>query len=146
MNDDNINSQPVYVVEGRPPEVEGAASTALWLEVIFGLFSLLGVGHVYSGRIAIGLVLLFGWWAYMALAAFVSTMTLGVGACICAPLYIAVPIISGIQARTHVRKTESHGSWTSVAYVAGGGCLVIVLIIVAFIALGAAGAVLGEFQ
>ncbi len=128
-------SKPVYVVESSA-EVEGAASTALWLEVIFGFFSLLGVGHVYSGRIALGLVLLFLWWGYIALAALVSSVTLGVAGCICAPLYIAIPIISGIQAKTYVRRNQSHGSWTSVAYTAGGGCLLLLLIFGVLIALG----------
>jgi hypothetical protein len=51
------SQQPVYVTKQLSPEVEGAATTSLWLEIIFGIFSLLGIGHVYSGRTALG-----GWY------------------------------------------------------------------------------------
>lgn len=54
------NQKPVYVVRQSSPETEGAATTALWLEIIFGLFSLLGIGHVYSGRTALGIALMIG--------------------------------------------------------------------------------------
>lgn len=120
--------QPVYVVKQSSPEAEGAATTALWLEIIFGLFSLLGVGHVYSGRVVLGLILMVGWWIYMAVATFLSTITLGVAACVFVPVYIAVPIISGIQARTYMQKSSGNGSWKSVGLVAGGGCLLVVII------------------
>lgn len=135
--------QPVYVVSQVSPETEGAATTALWLEIIFGLFSLLGVGHIYTGRPALGIILMIGWWLYIILAAFVSSITLGIAACLFGPLYFAVPIISGIQARTYIRKTGGTGSWSSVVIAAGGGCLLvivaIVLVVVFVIGLGALG-------
>ncbi len=132
---------PQYVVKQISPETEGAATTALVLEIIFGLFSLLGIGHVYGGRTVLGIGLMIGWWAFIALASFVSTITLGFAACLFVPLYIAVPIISGIQARTHLRAQGGSGSWQSVGLVAGGGCLLVivstVLIFVFIIGLGA---------
>jgi hypothetical protein len=137
--------QPIYVVSQASPETEGAATTALWLEIIFGFFSLLGVGHIYTGRIALGIILMIGWWLYIILAAFVSSITLGIAACIFGPLYLAVPIISGIQARTYIRKTSGAGSWSSVAIAAGGGCLlVIVAIITLMVAFGILGALGGS--
>jgi hypothetical protein len=135
------DQRPIYVVSQVSPETEGAAATALWLEIIFGLFSLLGVGHVYAGRIALGIIIMIGWWLYIILAGFVSSITFGVAACLFGPLYFAVPIISGIQARTYIRKTGGTGNWSSVAIVAGGGCLLvivaIVLVVVFVIGLGA---------
>lgn len=122
--------QPVYVMRQTSPETEGAASTALWLEIIFGLFSLLGVGHVYSGRVILGIGLMIGWWIYIAASAFFSSVTVGIGACLCVPLFFVVPILSGIQARTYVQSTGGRGSWTSVAFVAGGGCLLLIAAVV----------------
>lgn len=128
------NQKPVYVVRQSSPETEGAATTALLLEIIFGLFWLLGIGHVYSGRKALGIALMIGWWAYIAIATFISTVTLGFGACLFAPLYIAVPIISGVQARTYTQRVGSQGSWQSVGLVAGGGCLLVILLFAALFA------------
>ena len=106
-----------------PPEVEGAATTALWIEIIFGLFSLLGLGHIYSGRIPLGLALLVGWWVFIVLAAGISSITAGLAACLFVPLYFVVPIISGVQASTYVKKARVTGSWKSVGIVGGSGCL-----------------------
>jgi len=134
------DQQSVYVVKQVSPETEGAATTALWLEIIFGLFFLLGVGHVYTGRIGLGIILMIGWWLFMALGGFISSITLGIAACLFVPLYFAVPIISGIQARTYMQKKGGSGSWSSVVMVAGGGCLLvavaIVLVVVFVIGLG----------
>jgi hypothetical protein len=129
QNPQNIQ-QPIYIVKQLNPEIEGAGTTALWLEIIFGIFSLLGVGHVYSGRILLGIILLVGWWIYITLTAIFSSMTLGIGACLCIPLYFVVPIISGIQARTYIQKTGGRGSWKSVGFVAGGGCLLVIIAII----------------
>ena len=130
--------QPMYVVRPTDPASEGAATTALWLEIIFGLFSLLGVGHVYSGRVILGIALMIGWWIYIAATAFFSSITVGFGACLCIPLYFIVPIVSGIQARTYVQTRGGRGSWTSVILVAGGGCLLatITVIVIAVVLAG----------
>jgi hypothetical protein len=138
------NQQPVYVVKQVSPEVEGAATTSLWLEIIFGIFSLLGIGHVYSGRTLLGIAMMVGWWFYIAFATIISVITLGFGACLFVPIYFAVPIISGIQARTYTQKVGGKGNWKSVAAVAGGGCLLVIIIIVALLALGIFSAVITQ--
>jgi hypothetical protein len=140
------SSQPVVLVKQASPETEGAATTSLWLEIIFGIFSLLGVGHVYSGRTLIGILLMVGWWIYIAVAGFLSTITLGIGACVFVPIYFAVPIISGIQARTYTLKTEGKGNWTHVAFVAGGGCLLVLIAIAVLAVLGILAAVITQYN
>jgi hypothetical protein len=137
-------TQPGTVIRPVSAETEGAGTTALWLEIIFGFFALLGMGHVYSGRTLLGIALMVGWWIYIAVAGFLSTITLGFGACLFVPLYIAIPIISGIQARTYVHKTEAKGHWTPVALVAGGGCLLIILAIGTLAGLGIIAAILSN--
>ena len=130
MNEENNSQEPVYVVQQISPETEGAASTAMWLETIFGFFSLLGIGHVYTGRVALGIGLMVGWWIFIAVSWVVSTMTLGFAACLFIPLFITIPIISGVQARTFMRKKGGGGDWKQVAGVAGGGCLLVIIILV----------------
>lgn len=122
---------PAYSMPQTAPDVESAATTALVLEIVFGLFSLLGIGHVYTGRIGLGIVLLIGWWALSAIFVTVATATLGLAGCLVIPLYIAIPIISGIQARAYVKRTGSTGSWGAVAIFAGSGCLILIGLIVA---------------
>ena len=107
------------------PDVQAASTTSLVLEIVFGLFSLLGVGHVYSERIALGVGLMVGWWLYLGVAATITSLTTGIAACVLVPIYIAVPILSGIQASAYVKKTHATGSWKSVGIVAGAGCLIV---------------------
>ncbi len=127
------------------PATQGASTTALWLETIFGLFGLLGVGHVYAGRIVLGIALMIGWWIYLAVAAAVITITVGVAACLFAPISLAVPIISGIQARTYIQQKGGAGDWPSVALVTGGGCLLIITAIILMLVLGVGLGALGAF-
>jgi hypothetical protein len=138
--------QPVYVTKQIAPETEGAASIALWLEILFGIFGLLGVGHVYTGRIAVGIIAMVIWWIYIGVAVTISVGTLGLAGCLFGPLYLAVPIISGIQARTYMKQRGGTGSWQSVGMVAGGGCLLIIIAIVVFVvAMGGLGVLLNNY-
>ncbi|OGO26267.1 MAG: hypothetical protein A2136_09405 [Chloroflexi bacterium RBG_16_54_11] len=146
MNMQLEGPQPVYTVRPITPETEGAAATAMWLEIIFGIFSLLGVGHVYSGRTLLGIALMVGWWLYIIVATVLSTVTLGIGACLFLPIYIAVPIISGIQARTYMQKENGKGHWGTVALVGGGGCLLIIIVVGSLAALGILTAVVSQYN
>lgn len=115
-------------VKQTSPEVDGASNIALVLEIVFGFFGLLGIGHVYTNRVPIGIGLLIGWWVYILMAVLISSLTLGFALCLFVPIYIAVPIISGIQARAYAKSAGETGNWGIVAGVAGGGCLFIIAI------------------
>lgn len=130
MNNQPPNQQPVYITNELKPETEGASTTAMWLEIIFGLFSFLGIGHAYSGRTILGIVLMIGWWIFLGIGGAISAVTLGIGLCVFAPLFIGVPIISGIQARTYTRKTGGKGSWKSVIIQLVAGLLTIIIFFV----------------
>jgi hypothetical protein len=119
--------------EPRPaaPQVQAAATTSLVLEIVFGFFSLLGVGHVYTGRIGLGLALMVGWWIFLGVAATISSLTAGLAACLFVPIYFVVPVISGVQASAYVKTAMVSGSWSSVAMVVGGGCLVVMVSLIA---------------
>lgn len=141
-------AQPVYPAYGAPQEsldVQNAAVTALALEIIFGLFGILGVGHAYTGRLALGIALFIGWLVILSVFAGVSLATLGFALCLIAPITIAVPIISGIQARTYARRVRATGNWGAVAGLAGGGCLLIIALITV-VALFFGAAITGALQ
>jgi hypothetical protein len=147
MEDDmsEFNEGPIYVKSQQSPEVEGASNIALWLEIIFGIFGLLGIGHVYTGRTGLGILLAIGYWLYIAFATFVTTVTVGFAACLFVPLHFAIPIISGIQARTYAQKVASRGNWGSVALVGGLGCVVLIVVpIVLIFSLGLLGTLSSE--
>lgn len=141
----------IPAVGTTPPEVQAAATTSLVLEIVFGFFSLLGVGHVYSGREALGVGLMVGWWLYLGFTAVITSLTAGIAACVLVPIYIAVPIISGIQASAYVKKAGATGSWKSVGIVAGAGCFIVVvticlLSVFGVLTFGALGSLIGAQQ
>jgi hypothetical protein len=130
MSDQPQQPQTVYVTKQYSPEVEGAASNARWLEVLFGIFGVLGIGHVYSGRTPLGIILMVLWWIWAFIALTLTGMTAGIAGCILVPLHFIVPIISGTQARTYILSSGSTGSWQAVGIAAGGGCLLVIIAIV----------------
>ena len=105
----------------------------MFLEIIFGIFGILGIGHVYTCRVLMGIAMMVGWWIYISAAVAITSLTVGIAGCIFGPLYIAVPIISGIQARTYMRKRGGTGNWLPVGLVAGGGCVFTIIAIVIFV-------------
>jgi len=128
----------------QPPvshETQTAGNTAMILEIVFGLFAQLGIGHVYTGRIGLGIGLLIGWWVYIAVATFITTATVGFAACIFAPIGIIVPIISGLQAKKYLLEKGGNGDWGKVAIVGIGGCLTFIIIIVMFVVFGGLAAI-----
>jgi hypothetical protein len=100
----------LYYTKQISPETEGASTTALWLEIVFGLFSLLGIGHVYTGRIWMGIALLIAWWVYDVIAITLSFFTLGFASCLFLPIYIAVPIILEFRL-AHIETNSGKGDW-----------------------------------
>jgi hypothetical protein len=139
--------QQPYTQQQISPETEGASTIALWLEILFGFFGLLGIGHVYSGRTLMGIAIMIGWWIYIGVAATLISITVGIAGCFFGPLYLAIPIISGIQARTYVKKSGSKGNWLPVGFVAGGGCfLTIITILIFLFALGGLSLILGNMN
>jgi hypothetical protein len=68
---------------------------AFLLELI-GYIWVLGIGHMYAGRIGRGVALLLGWWAYWGIAAvlFFTVIFIPI-TCVMAILWPVVPILSG---------------------------------------------------
>lgn len=97
-------------------------NTAMVIEIVAGYFGFLGIGYLYAGRTAAGLLRLFGWWAFLALVvvaavSFPVLLPLGVFAspenvegvlgaglglslcllCLLISIMLAVPVISGLM-------------------------------------------------
>lgn len=128
------NNSPYYPPPppryGPSPETESTATTAMIIEIIFGFFGFLGLGNIYAGRILMGILSMVGWWLFVGLGGFLSTITAGIAACFFAPIFLIVPIYSGIEARKHVLRTGATGSCLPVILIGGGGCAMMIGIIV----------------
>lgn len=102
-------------------------NTAMVIEIVAGYFGFLGIGYLYAGRTAAGLLQLFGWWAFIVVAVllisvgpFAPLLAIGtpdteaeleaglnlavggltlafMGLCCLVPVVLAVPVISGLM-------------------------------------------------
>jgi len=82
----------------HPPK---QASTAALLEVIPGLFGIFGIGHIYTGRVGLGLAFLFGFWAITFINSLLIFVFIGI---ITMPLcWIATIIVSPIMASNYCK-------------------------------------------
>ncbi len=77
------------------------ANKAFVLEIVGGLFGILGVGHVSTGRFWLGLGLCFIWWTFVVL---LTIVTFGASLIITIPLSILVSIYSGSRARNYAQE------------------------------------------
>jgi len=86
----------------NPPVADPTAAAVI--EILAGLFGLLGLGHILAGRVVPGLILLLTWmfigipFIWFVLPVF----TLGLGACLSVPLWLAIPIVSGLFLRSEL--------------------------------------------
>lgn len=112
--------------------------TAMVIEIVAGYFGFLGIGYLYAGRTAAGLLRLFGWWAFIGVAVLLiaigpfapllaigtldteaeletglatllgAPLLMSIGLCCLAPIMLAVPVVSGLMLRNSL-KQEAHG-------------------------------------
>ncbi len=110
------------------PESAKDPNTAMVIEIVAGYFGLLGIGYLYAGRTAAGLLRLFGFWVFLTLLvlvasglSFLPTLLMtsdladyesALGASllplICMlcliPLILAIPIVSGLMLKRSMRQ------------------------------------------
>lgn len=82
---------------------------ALVLELVFGIFGILGTGWLYAGNVAVGLALLFGFFILLIGEAIGVALTAGLVACFLIPVNICIAVVSAFKARDHVRNTSARG-------------------------------------
>jgi hypothetical protein len=117
---------PYYAV----PSSDSTDTIAMIVEIVFGLFGMLGMGWIYAGAIGKGILIFVGYLFLLALEVGVSVATGGICACLAVPVSIAAWVISGMRVRDHVRRTRAQGSVLNVVIAAI--IAVIVLCLVSF--------------
>jgi len=129
------------------PEVESSAMTAAVLEAVFGIFGVMGIGNMYANRMTLGFVYLIGWWIFLFVE--ILLMVVLVGFCL-TPLNIAVPLLSAIQVRSHIRTTQQTGSGPNLGKAVGVGCgaliVLTIILFVLFTIVGLGAQIMGRFQ
>ena len=103
-----INNQAYNNVQHTP--IDSSDTIAMILEIAFGLFGILGIGWLYSGKMSRAAVVFFGYFVVVFIELTVIAATLGVAYCFVAPLNLVIAIISGIKVRDYIRQTGAHGS------------------------------------
>ncbi|GBD21321.1 hypothetical protein HRbin28_01770 [bacterium HR28] len=120
--------QPLSSLPRRDVDVETTGWIALALEAIFGWFGILGVGHAYVGRLALGIGLFFGWLLILGLLGVLTSVTFGIALCLTVPVWVAVPVVSGLLARRYALAYQLTGSWGRALAYGGIGCLGLILL------------------
>lgn len=107
------------------PSSDSSDTIAMVLEIIFGVFGILGMGWLYAGNIPVAIIAFVGFLIVAFIEIAIATATLGIAACLILPVNLAIAVISGLKARDYVRNTGAHGS---VVYVIIGIILGIVIL------------------
>jgi hypothetical protein len=89
-----------------------SGGTAAALEVIFALYFLtFGIGHIYAGNVGSGLILMLGWWSFLAIVpclVVLEVLTLGVGLILIPACWFLLIILSPIMAESSVPRRWPH--------------------------------------
>ena len=96
-----LTPQAVY----QPYGVRNSKSrgTALILEILPGLFGLLGFGWIYSGNTSTGIIWLIGYLVWIIIGVTISVLTVGFGVLCVAPISIAAIVISAVSLNNYTK-------------------------------------------
>ena len=100
---------PVRALPQAPDEVEARARRAFALEM-FGYVGVLGLGHMYGGRVGRGLVLMASW--LMALAVLIPPLVRSISLVSCTAFVMLLsvgPIVSGYLIQKELRQEIGRG-------------------------------------
>ena len=108
---------------------DSSDTIAMMLEIVFGIFGILGMGWLYAGNIPVAIGAFVGFLILALIEMAIATLTLGFAACFILPVNLSIAVVSGIKARDYVRNTGAHGS---VMYVILGVVLGVLILCVGF--------------
>ncbi|HST03566.1 MAG TPA: hypothetical protein VLQ48_02400 [Chloroflexia bacterium] len=86
-----------YAVAPKDPVV------GLLLELL-GYLGFLGIGHIWAGKTTRGVVLLLGYWAYMAVSVVLTIVLVG---CLMLVATLAIPLISGFYLKNEMEREQA---------------------------------------
>ena len=89
---------------------DSSDTIAMMLEIVFGIFGILGMGWLYAGNIPVAIGAFVGFLILAFIEMAIATLTLGLAACFILPVNLSIAVVSGIKARDYVRNTGAHGS------------------------------------
>lgn len=85
-------------------------SVALILEILPGLFGLLGFGWIYAGNTGVGIAWLVGMLVWTGIAALIAIFSVGISLICTLPVSIAMIVISAVTLNNYTkRKSELFG-------------------------------------
>ncbi|HMA34138.1 MAG TPA: hypothetical protein VKY74_06610 [Chloroflexia bacterium] len=92
----------IGTVMANPPMSDPMVATII--EIAAGIFGFLGVGHMLSGRLVQGIVLLAAWWVIGLPIIWLGLplVTCGFGFCVAPILHLGIPILSGLWLRSQM--------------------------------------------
>jgi TM2 domain-containing membrane protein YozV len=112
--------QPYYP---QPPD--NTDTVAMILEIVFGLFGIMGMGWLYAGNILTAVLIFIGFMIFVLVEAALIAITGGLCSCVALPANIGIAIFSATRVRDYVRRTRSRGS---VMYVIIAGIIGLVVV------------------
>jgi hypothetical protein len=92
--------QPQYVPYAVAPK---DPVVGLLLELL-GYLGFLGIGHIWAGKTTRGVVLLLGYWAYMAVSVVLTIVLVG---CLMLAATLAIPLISGFYLKSEMEREQA---------------------------------------
>jgi hypothetical protein len=111
--------QPYY-----PPD--NTDTVAMILEIVFGLFGIMGMGWLYAGNILTAVLTFIGFTFFVLVEAALIAITGGLCGCLAFPLNIGIAVFSATRVRDYVRRTRARGS---ILYVIIAGIIGLVLVV-----------------
>ena len=89
---------------------DSSDTIAMIIEIVFGLFGILGMGWLYVKNIPIAIAAFVGFAIIVFIEFTILAGTLGFALCVVIPFNLVVAVISGFRVRDHVRNTGAIGS------------------------------------
>lgn len=133
--------QPYY----PPPPPDNTDTVALILEIVFGLFGIMGMGWLYAGNILTAVLVFIGFMIFVLVEAALIALTGGICGCLALPVNIGIAVFSATRVREYVRRTRARGA---ILYVVIAGIIGLVLVVglvvglvMLLVALGYAGSI-----
>jgi pSer/pThr/pTyr-binding forkhead associated (FHA) protein len=123
-------NQQVYVQQQL--KTDSTDTITQFIETIFGIFGLVGVGWLYVGNFKRGFATLIGFMVLLMIEIPIIIFSAGLCGCIIWPLNISAVVISGLQARDYVRQTGAKGTVLNVVLAVVGGYIAIAVLILFF--------------
>ncbi len=118
---------------------DSSDTIAMLVEIIFGLFGILGMGWLYARNIPLAIAAFIGLTVFVFIEAMVAIVTLGFSLCLTVPLHFVIVAISGVRVRDHVRNTGVTGSIPHLAVGLLGGAIVVCCGLAFLVVLASAG-------